>query len=86
MVLTLVVTFAVVVGLAVLILLSVAAPPMRKRGSRLIARLDAWAGRALPVVRHQRDRARARVEEAVAERLEAHRQASADKRGTVQQH
>lgn len=76
MVTTLIVTFACVVGLAAAVLLSVAAPPMRARGSRLIARLDAWAGRALPVVRHHRVRVAARV----AQRLEAQRRAGEEQR------
>ena len=37
---TMLVTFACTVGLALVVLLSVAAAPMRRRGSRLIDRLD----------------------------------------------
>lgn len=80
MVTTLIVTFACVVGLAVVVLLSVAAPPMRRRGSRLIARLDAWAGRAVPVVRHHREKVAARVADRLAERLEVQRRANEDGR------
>ena len=81
-VMTLVVTFALVVGLALAVLLSVAAPPMRKRGSRLIARLDAWAGRTLPVLR----RHRAAVAQAVGERLAAQRRAAGEEQRTAHLH
>ncbi|WP_432565551.1 hypothetical protein [Kineococcus sp. SYSU DK003] len=76
---TLLVTFALVVGLALAVLLSVAAPPMRRRGSRLIARLDAWAGRVVPVVRHHRERAARQI----ADRLEAQRRSAGDERRTA---
>jgi hypothetical protein len=76
---TLFVTFALTVGLAAAVLLSVAAPPMRRRGSRLIARIDAWAGRVIPVVRQHRARVAARV----AERLEAQRQSRGDEQRTA---
>jgi peptidoglycan/LPS O-acetylase OafA/YrhL len=76
---TLLVTFALTVGLALVVLLAVAAPPMRRRGSRLIARIDAWAGRLLPVVHHHRDRAARQL----AARLEAQRSARAEDRRTA---
>ncbi|PRY18614.1 hypothetical protein [Kineococcus rhizosphaerae] len=68
---TLLVTFAVTVGLALVVLLSVAAPTLRRRGSRTMARIDATAERLLPVLRHHRDRAAAQL----AQRLEAQRHA-----------
>jgi hypothetical protein len=71
MVMTLLVTFAVTVALALVVLLSVAAPPLRQRGSRSIARLDAWAARVLPVVRHHHERASRKI----ADRLEVQREA-----------
>lgn len=79
MVTTLLVTFALTVGLALVVLLSVAAPTMRRRRSRLIARVDAWAGRVLPVVRHHRERVAVRV----AERLEAQRRHQGEERRTA---
>jgi len=66
---TLLVTFGVTVALALVVLLSVAAKPMRARGSRFIARLDAWAARVLPVVRHHHERAARKI----AERVDAQR-------------
>ncbi|GAA0324873.1 hypothetical protein [Kineococcus aurantiacus] len=69
---TLLVTFALTVGLALVVLLSVAAPTLRRRGSRTMARIDAAAERALPVLRHHRDRAAAQL----ADRLEAQRRAA----------
>lgn len=59
---TLFVTFAVTVGLALTVLYSVAGPPLRARGSRLIAAVD---------------RALHRVALLVRERVSAHREASA---------
>ncbi|WP_432488919.1 hypothetical protein [Kineococcus sp. SYSU DK018] len=77
---TLIVTFVLVVGLAASVLLSVAAPPLRARGSRFVARLDALAARWAPVVlraaHHGRDRARRTAEHVAqhaAQRLAAHR-------------
>ncbi|WP_432529058.1 hypothetical protein [Kineococcus auxinigenes] len=73
---TLIVTFFLVVGLALAVLLSVAAPPMRARGSRLQARLDALAARWTPVLLRAAARARARARahaEHLAHRLAAHR-------------
>ena len=67
---TLLVTFAVTVGLALVVLLSVAAPTLRRRGSRTMARIDATAERLLPVLQHHRARAAAQL----AQRLEAQRQ------------
>ncbi|WP_432511726.1 hypothetical protein [Kineococcus sp. SYSU DK001] len=69
MVTTLLVTFALTVGLALVVLLSVAAPTLRRRGSRFMARVDAAAERVLPVLRHHRERAARQL----AERLEAQR-------------
>ncbi|MFB9378145.1 hypothetical protein ACFFKU_09195 [Kineococcus gynurae] len=43
---TLIVTFVLVVGLALAVLYSVAAPPLRERGSSVIARVDHAIGRA----------------------------------------
>ena len=76
---TLLVTFVLTVGLAAAVLLTVAAPAMRRRGSRLIARVDTWAGRALPVVRHHRDRAAAQL----AARLEAQHRSRGEGRRTA---
>jgi peptidoglycan/LPS O-acetylase OafA/YrhL len=76
---TLLVTFALTVGLALVVLLTVAAPAMRRRGSRLIARIDAWAARVLPVVRHHRERAARQL----AARLEAQRRARGEEHRTV---
>jgi len=59
---TLIVTFTVTVGLALAVLYSVAGPPLRARGSRLIATVDG--------VLH-------RLGHAVRERLSAHREAAA---------
>ncbi|MCI2240217.1 hypothetical protein MO973_46300 [Paenibacillus sp. TRM 82003] len=82
---TLIVTFVLVVGLAVAVLLSVAAPPMRARGSRLVARLDALAARWAPVALRAAHRARVRAERTgrraahqLAQRLAAHRARSGD--------
>ncbi len=80
MVATLLVTFALTVGLAVVVLLSVAAPSLRRRGSRTMARIDAGAERLLPVLRHHRDRLAAEVRARASERLEAPR------RGTREEH
>ncbi len=68
---TLIVTFFLVVGLALAVLLSVAAPPMRARGSRLQARLDALAARWTPVLLHAAAQARAGAR-ARAEHLAQH--------------
>lgn len=76
---TLFVTFALTVGLAAVVLLTVAAPALRRRGSRSIARIDAWADRALPVVRHHRERAAREI----AARLEAQRHARGEQRRTA---
>ncbi|MEW1956057.1 hypothetical protein [Kineococcus sp. NPDC059986] len=81
MVTTLLVTFAVTVGLAVVVLLTVAAPSLRRRGSRTMARLDAWAERLLPVLRHHRARLAVEAGQArtrVADRLEAQRRGARD--------
>ena len=78
---TLIVTFVLVVGLALAVLLSVAAPPMRARGSRLVARLDALAERWTPVLLRSAHRARlraARGVEQLGHRVTAHRAGSAD--------
>jgi hypothetical protein len=58
---TLIVTFTVTVGLALAVLYSVAGPPLRARGSRVIAAVDGVLHRLAHVVR---------------ERLAAHREAS----------
>jgi hypothetical protein len=58
---TLIVTFTVTVGLALAVLYSVAGPPLRARGSRFIATVDA--------VLH-------RLATAVRERVAAHREAA----------
>lgn len=78
---TLLVTFLLVVGLAVVVLLTVAAPTLRGRGSRTMHRIDAWAGRVLPVLA----RYRARTRTAVAGAVEARRGAG-EKQETVQPH
>ena len=83
MVATLLVTYALTVGLAVVVLLSVAAPSLRRRGSRTMARIDAWADRLLPVLRHHRDRLAAQVRTRVADRLEAQRRGARDEHRTV---
>ena len=78
---TLLVTFLLVVGLALVVLLTVAAPALRSRGSRTMHRIDDWAGRALPVLHRHRDKART----ALAGAVEARRGAGED-RETAQQH
>lgn len=78
---TLFVTFLLVVGLALVVLLTVAAPSMRRRGSRTMHRIDAGAGRLLPVLHRHRDRARTAVVGAV----QARRGAGED-RETAHQH
>ena len=80
--LTLFVTFVLTVGLALVVLLSVAAPILRARGSRLMARIDAWAHRADVASR----RALVVAQEKWRERLEAHRAGRAEERETVHQH
>lgn len=78
MVTTLLVTFVVTVGLAVVVLLTVAAPSLRRRGSRTMVRIDAWAERLLPVLRHHRDRLAELARTRVADRLEAQRRGARD--------
>ncbi|MEZ0163910.1 hypothetical protein AB2L27_03905 [Kineococcus sp. LSe6-4] len=75
---TLLVTFAVTVGLAVVVLLTVAAPSLRRRGSRTMARIDAGAARLVPVLRQHRDRLVHEVRTQVAARLEAQRRGERD--------
>ena len=80
---TMLVTFACTVGLALVVLLSVAAAPMRRRGSRLIDRLDTWADRFLPLVHAWRERAARALEARVRERLDASRTPAGEERGTA---
>ncbi|NAZ85558.1 hypothetical protein [Kineococcus indalonis] len=83
---TLIVTFVLVVGLALAVLLSVAAPPMRARGSRLVARLDALAERWAPLLVRAARRARlraARAAEHLGQRVATHRAGSAEERGAA---
>ncbi|NAZ82326.1 hypothetical protein GTR02_10900 [Kineococcus sp. R8] len=69
---TLIVTFTVTVGLALAVLYSVAGPPLRARGSRLIATVD---------------RVLHRLASAVRERVAAHRDAAVrDDRETAHLH
>ncbi|WP_432496516.1 hypothetical protein [Kineococcus gypseus] len=87
---TLIVTFSLVVGLALAVLLSVAAPPMRARGSRLVARLDALAERWGPVAARSAARARERAQHAaehaadqLGQRAAARRTRSAEEPGAA---
>jgi hypothetical protein len=84
--LTLFVTFVLTVGLALVVLLTVAAPTLRARGSRHMARIDVWAHRADVASKRALTTGRERVEERMRERLEAHRARSREDRETVHQH